>query len=63
MKGEIFENKFFKMLFKMFCKLKRIKILVYTVKASCVNLVFRLKLAKVIIKMMDFFFQLQGGNS
>ena len=37
-----------------------VKILVYTMKARCVNLVFRLKLAQVIMKMIDFFFQLPG---
>ena len=34
--------------------------LFYTVKASFVNLVFRLKLAKVIIKMIDLFFLVAG---
>ena len=46
------------MFFKMFGKLTAIKMLVYTVKASCLNLVFRLKLVKVIMKMIDLFFQL-----
>ena len=44
----------------MFWKLTTVKILVYTVKASCVNLDFKPKLAKVIIKIIDLFFQLQG---
>ena len=39
----------------MFWKLATVKILVYTVKASCVNLVFKLKLAKFIMKMIRFF--------
>ena len=43
----------------MFRKLTTVRIFVYTVKASCVNLAFRLKLAKVTMKMTDFFFQLQ----
>ena len=54
--GETFENKFF----KMFSKLTTVKLLVYKVKANCVNLVFRLKLAKVIMKMIDLFFPVAG---
>ena len=46
------------MFFKVFGKLTKVKILVYTVKASWVNLVFRLKLAKVIMKKKDLFYQL-----
>ena len=53
--GKIFENKFFIMCFKMFWKLTTVKISIYTVKASCVILVHRLKLAKVIIKLIDPF--------
>ena len=48
------------MFIKMFWKLTTIKMLFYTVKASFVNLVFRLKLAKVIIKMIDLFFLVAG---
>ena len=39
----------------MFWKLMTVKILVYTVKASSLILAFRLKWAKFIIKMIDFF--------
>ena len=39
----------------MFWKLATVKILVYTVKVSWVILVFSLKWAKVIIKMIDIF--------
>ena len=46
------------MFFKVFGKLTKVKILVDTVKASWVNLVFRLKLAKVIMKKKDLFYQL-----
>ena len=62
-KGEIFENRFSIMFFKMFCKLTTVKILVYTVKVSCVTFAFRLNWAKFIIKMKDLFFQLQECNS
>ena len=55
--GEIFEKKIFKMIFKMFWKVTIIKTLAYTVKANCVNLIFRVKLAKIIIKMIDLFLQ------
>ena len=37
-----------------------VKILVYTVKGSCVNLVFTLKLAKVIMIMIGLFFPVAG---
>ena len=44
----------------MFWKLTTVKILVYTVKASCVIVAFRLKFAKVIIQMIVFFFPVAG---
>ena len=47
----------------MFWKLTIVKILVYKAKASCVNLAFRLKLAKVIIKMMDLFFSCRATKA
>ena len=40
----------------MFRKLTATKILGYRVTASYVNLIFRLKLAKFIIKPIDLFF-------
>ena len=60
---EIFENKSFIMFCKRLWKPTTIKILVYTVKASCVILAFKLNWEKFIMKIIDLFFQLQDYNS
>ena len=58
----IFEDKFF-MLFKFFLKKKRtVKISVYKLASVCYSF-FRLKWAKVIIKLIDIFFPVLGLHS